>query len=396
MKVLLLNSPWINTNKEYGVKAGTRWASVRLKDRSLPYFPYPYHLASATAVLKQAGFDAHIKDAIAEEISKEECLKYIELLKPDVLVIEAFTPSVNHDLDFMQEAKKRTGCYAVFSGVHAGALPGEILGYEFMDFVLMGEIDYTLRELITLLATERPDFENIKGLAYKIDKEIKINQRRPPIENLDELPFPEREELPMGKYNEPFSKSRSTARITVSRGCPFHCSFCIEPFVYNGSYKHRSLPLVIDEIKFIQNKYGVKEIFFDDSIFMTSWAVDVSEAIIQSGIEINWSCWVDWNISYEHLALMKKSGCIGVKFGIESVAPAVLKAVHKPVKIERIKLLIENCKKLGLLRLGSFCLGLPNETPENMHQTIDLAFSYDLNSCQVSIATPLPGTEFYQ
>ena len=129
---------------------------------------------------------------------------------------------------------------------------------------------------------------------------------------------------------------------------------------------------------------------------MTQWVLQVSEAIIQSGVKIKWSCWVDWNISYENLALMKKSGCIGVKFGIESVDPDVLKAAHKPVKIERVKILIENCKKLGLLRLGSFCLGLPNDTAEKMRQTIDLAFSYDLNSCQVSIATPLPGTEFYQ
>jgi radical SAM superfamily enzyme YgiQ (UPF0313 family) len=396
MDILLLNSPWINTGKEYGVKAGTRWASIRAKDRFLPYFPYPYFLASATAVLKQADFRAHMKDAIAEEISKEDCLKYIEALKPTMIVIEAFTPSVNCDLAFMLEAKKRTGCYAVFSGVHAGALPAEILSHEFMDFVLMGEIDYTLRELVLFLKEGRNDYENIQGLAYKRNGTVKINQRRAPIENLDELPFPERDELPMHKYNEPFSMNRATARITVSRGCPFRCSFCIEPFVYKGSYKHRSLPLVIEEINLLKNKFGVKEIFFDDSIFMTEWAIAISETIIKSNVKIDWSCWVDWNIKYEHLALMKKSGCIGVKFGIESSDKDILGAVHKPVKIDRVKELIDNCKKLNLLSLGSFCLGLPGETPESMRRTIDLAFSYDLTSCQVSIATPLPGTEFYQ
>ncbi len=395
MKILLLNSPWINTEKEYGVKAGTRWASIRSRDRFLPYYPYPYFLASATAVLKQAGFDAHVKDAIAEGISKEECLQYIDAFKPDLLVIECFTPSAGHDLAFIKEAKERTGCYASFSGVHAGALPKEILSHEFMDFVLMGEIDHTLLELVGFLKEGRKDFDNIQGLAFKKNSGVIVNPRRPPIEDLDQLPFPERDELPMGKYNEPFSQSRATARITVSRGCPFRCSFCIEPFVYNGSYKHRSIPLVIEEIKLVQNKYGVREIFFDDSIFLTSWAVEISNAIIESGIKIAWSCWVEWNIKYEQLALMKKSGCIGVKFGIESADKEILKSTHKPLKIDWIKELIRNCKKLGLLRLGSFCLGLPGETPESMKQTIDLAFSYDLTSCQVSIATPLPGTEFY-
>lgn len=396
MKILLLNSPWINNEQEYCVKSGTRWAAIRKKCHSMPYYPYPYFLASATAVLKQAGFKAHVKDAIAEEIDKEECLKYIESLKPRVLLVEAFTPSINYDLEFMKEAKKRTGCYTVFSGIHAGALPGEVLSHDFMDFVIAGnEIDYTLRELVAFLNDGRSDFENIHGLAFKRNGFVKINQRRHPIENLDELPFPERDELPMHKYNDPFSKNRTTARITVSRGCPFRCSFCIEPFVFNGSYKHRSLDLVIEEIKLVQDRYGVKEIFFDDSIFMTSWAVAVSEAIIKSGIKIGWSCWVDWNISYENLALMKKSGCIGVKFGIESSDAVILGAVHKPVKIDRIKLLIENCKKLGLLRHASFMFGLPGETNETLKETIDFAFSLDLTSSQLAIATPLPGTPFY-
>ncbi len=396
LKIVLLNSPWINNEKEYGVKAGTRWASIRAKDKFLPYFPYPYFLASAAAVLKQSGFTVHVKDAIAEEIDKEECFKYIEFLKPSLLVVEAFTPSVSYDLAFMKEAKERTGCYTAFSGVHAGALPKEILENPFMDFVLMGEIDHTLRDLAFYLKEGKSDFGHIPGLAFKDNGVIKVNPRRAPIENLDDLPFPERDELPMHKYNEPFSKNRATARITVSRGCPFHCSFCIEPFVFNGSYKHRSIALVIEEIKLVQNTYGVKEIFFDDSIFMTQWAVEVAQAIIKSGLKVSWSCWVDWNIKYEQLTLMKKSGCIGVKFGIESSDKAILGAVHKPVKIDRIKELIANCKKLGLLRLGSFCLGLPGETRESMRNTIDLAFSYDLTSCQVSIATPLPGTEFYQ
>jgi len=397
MKVLLLNSPWINNDREYGVKAGTRWAALRKKDRSMPYFPFPYFLASSTAVLKKEGIDAHIKDAIAEEISRQECMNYIENFKPDVLVIEAFAPSIYEDLSFMREAREITGCHSVFCGAHSTALPEEILKNDFMDFVLRGEYDYTLRELINFLITGRRDFEKISGLAYRENGLIKLNGRREQIQNLDDLPFPERDELPMHKYNEPFSKYYPNAKIVTSRGCPYNCIFCIEPFMYkDASYKKRSVNLVIEEIKIVHNKYGAKEVFFDDPIFTTSRAKEIAEAILENDLRIAWSCWIDWNIGFDELRLLKKSGCVGIKFGIESSNPEILKTAKKPVNINRVKELIKNCRRVGLLRSGAFMFGLPGETQETMKNTIELAFSLDLTSCQLAIATPLPGTPFYK
>lgn len=397
MRVLLLNSPWINNEIEYGVKAGTRWAAIRKKDRSMPYFPFPYYLASATAVLKQAGFDAHIKDAISEEISKQECLEFVAKMKPDLLLIEAFTPSIFEDLDFMKEAKERTGCLSVFSGVHPTALPEEILKYNFMDLVIIGEYDYTVRELVILLDRGRSDFENIKGLAYKKNGSIKINPRREPIKNLDELPFPERDELPMHKYNEPFSKYYPNAKLVTSRGCPYNCIFCTEPLMYNGPiYSKRSVNLVLEEIRILRDKYKAREIFFDDSIFTIPRATEIAEGLIINNMRIAWSCWMDWNINFNSLKLLKESGCVGIKFGVESASPGILKTARKPVNLEKIKELVNNCRKLGLFCNGAFMFGLPGETPETMRSTRDLIFSLKITSCQLAIATPLPGTPFYK
>lgn len=397
MKVLLLNSPWINNDQEYGVKAGTRYAAIRKKDRSMPYFPFPYYLASATAVLKKEGFDAHIKDAVAEDMSRQECLNYIEKMKPDIILIEAFTPSIYEDLSFMKEAKERTRCVSIFCGVHPTALPEEILKNDFMDFVIIGEYDCTLRELVYFLSQGRKDFENIEGLGYKKDNVIKINLRRGQIQNLDELPFPERDELPMHKYNEPFSKFYPNAKIVTSRGCPHNCIFCTEPLMYAGSaYKRRSVNLVIEEIKIVKDKYQAKEIFFDDSIFMIPRAKEIAEGILTANLKIAWSCWMDWNISFEDLKLLKRSGCIGIKFGVESSSLEILKAARKPVSIVKVRELIRNCRKLRLLCIGAFMFGLPGETPETMKNTIDLIFSLDLTFCQLAIATPLPGTPFFK
>lgn len=397
MKILLLNSPWLNNENEYGIKAGTRWAAIRRKENSMPYFPFPYFLASAAAVLKKEGFQAQIKDAVAEEMKKDECLDYIRKLMPDILVVEAFTPSIYEDLAFMKEAKAETNCLNIFCGAHPTALPEEILNNDFMDFVLLGEYDYTLRELAGFIKAKRDDFEKINGLAYKENGVIKINARRKPIEDLDGLPFPERDELPMNKYTEPFSKYYPNAKVTTSRGCPYNCIFCIEPFMYGEhTYRKRSVGLVMEEIKLLRAKFKIREIYFDDPIFTIARGVEIAQAILNDKIKIAWSCWMDWRIGPEELTLLKKSGCIGIKFGIESSSRQILDKAQKSVTMDKINVLIKNCKKLGMLRHASFMFGLPGETPGTLRDTLDLAFSLDLTSCQLAIATPLPGTPFYK
>lgn len=397
MKILLLNSPWINNNEVYGVKSGTRWAALRKKDRSMSYYPYPYFLASATAVLKKDGFDAHIKDAIVENMTRSECMAYVRDFNPAVLVIDAFTPSIYEDLSFMREAKEKTGCVSIFCGTHPTALPADILKNQFIDFVLLGEYDYTLRDLAHFLKNGRKDYENIKGLAYKENESIKVNPRRELIQNLDELPFPERDELPTQKYNEPFCKYAPNAKVVSTRGCPFHCIFCTEPLMCGGSnYRKRSIDLIMEEIKLIRDKYGVKEIYFDDAIITIPRAIELAEGMIKSNVVMPWSCWMDSSITFEQLKLVKKSGCIGLKFGIESSNPEILNASEKPAKIGKIKEVVKNCRKLGIVPHGSFLCGLPGDTVETMRKTIDFAFSLGLVSCQVAIVTPLPGTPFFK
>ncbi len=397
LKVQLLNSPWINNSSEYGVKSGTRWASIRKKSESMPYFPFPYLMASATAVLKKAGFLASIKDAVAEELTKEDCLQYIKREKPDVLVIEVYTPSVTFDLDFAREAKKISGCLNVLCGLHTSALPKEILQNDFVDFVMAGEYDYTLRELIQFISFGRSDFENILGLGFKDKGSVRINPRREAISDLDELPFPEREGLPMDKYNEPFSKYYPNAKIVTSRGCPYSCIFCTEQLMYNRpEYNRRSIKLILDEIVFLKDRYGIKEVFFDDAIFTIPRAKEIAKGIIDNRIKIAWSCWMDWNISLEDLEFLKKSGCVGVKFGVESASPEILDSARKPVNLEKVKNLVNNCRKLGLFCSGAFMFGLPGETRATLEKTINLIFSLNITSCQLSIATPLPGTQFFK
>ncbi|MFH1868944.1 MAG: radical SAM protein [Candidatus Omnitrophota bacterium] len=246
------------------------------------------------------------------------------------------------------------------------------------------------------MSRKRKDFHNVKGLAYKDRTDIKINQRRPGAKNLDEIPFPETDELPMYKYNEPVSRNYPNARVVTSRGCSYGCMFCVEPLMTNRIYRKRSVGLVVEEIKMLIEKYNVKEIFFDDALFTIPRAKEIAKALSENGIKISWTCWMDWRISLDDLRIIKKSGCSAIKFGVESSDSKILESLGKPIYIDNIRRLVKDCKKAGILSHGSFMLGLPGETAESMKDTVDLAFSLGLNSCQFTVATPLPGTQFYK
>ncbi|MEI8344862.1 MAG: cobalamin-dependent protein [Candidatus Omnitrophota bacterium] len=223
MKTLLLNSPWINNGEVYGIKSGTRWPALRRKERSMPYFPFPYEMAQAAAYLRRHGVDASAKDAIAEELTAEQCLCFMESLRPALTVIEAFTPSIEIDLAFAEAAKRRTGTAVAFCGVHASALPEEVLKSSAVDYVLTGEYDETLKELCFFMDGRGGELAKIAGLAYKKDASVVVNVARPVIEDLDVLPCPEISEFPIYKYNEPLSRHSPNARVVTTRGCPTPC-----------------------------------------------------------------------------------------------------------------------------------------------------------------------------
>ncbi len=395
MKILLLNSPWINDEKVYGIKAGTRWPEIRKKDRTLPYFPFPYEMACTVPYLRKFGVDAHMKDAIAEELTAEQCLKYIEELKPDLTVIEAFPTSLKTDTEFAREAKKRTGTKIAFCGAHADSMPVETLINPEVDFVLYGEYEEALRDMAPMLEKGETDFSAVKGVGFKKNGQINPGSKRSPMTNIDEIPTPDFSELPIYKYNEPLSRYHPSSRIMTTRSCPYACPFCVVPVVHGQGYRKRSIDLVMKEIGNLYDKYGIREIYFDDAFVTIPRAKEIAEALLKQKFKVAWSSWMDWNITAEDVALLKKSGCYALKFGIESSNSEIVKSIGKPVHLEKLRKNIKVFRKMGMLVHGSFILGMPGETRQSLRDTLDIIFSIGLTSCQVSVATPLPGTPFY-
>lgn len=399
MKILFLNSPWIIDKDYYSVKAGSRWASIRPRNQTLQYFPYPFQMCYATALMRGKGKDAHIRDAVAEEITAEECLKYIETLNPDVIVIETVTPSIYADYEFARKAKERCGARIAMAGPHVTALPEEALAHDWIDFVLIGEYEYAVLDLLNRLESGE-EFRDLPGLACKSETgEIIVNERRELIDPLDDLPFPERDDVPLVKYTDPTCKKYPNVPVISSRGCPYQCIFCLEPYVYYGKPHLRlhSPKYVVDEIEHIMTKYNIEEIYFDDSSFTVNkdHTRAISEEILARGLNVYWSCMADARTNLDTLKLMARSGCRGVKFGVESANPEILKTIKKPLDLEQVKEFVRNCRACDIHTHGTFMLGLPGETPETIQRTLDFAFDLNTSTAQFSAATPFPGTEFY-
>lgn len=398
MSVLLLNQPWIDDEDEYGLRAGVRWAQIRKRDRSMPYYSFPYALACATSYLNANGVAAVLRDSIALGEKKDQALQHIVDHAYDVVVLETSTASIAYDLDFCDAVKTlRPETVVCFSGQHATAMPEDVLRSGRADFVLIGEYEKTLLDLCRSLKAGEAPADRMRGLAYLREGGFVDGGRQGQLD-LAELPPPYRDPSTIQKYNEPSARSFPNATVMTSRGCSFQCTFCIEASVNYGSpsrFRYRPLEHVRAEILTLATDHGVREIFFDDAFFTGKRAVEISDLMAALPVRLHWSCWIDRGVPEEILRKMKKSGCSGVKFGVETFDPEIGLAAKKRVRRTAVEALVQRCHKVGLLTHASYIFGLPGETRQTLENTLQAAAALKTTSFQASIAIPIPGTELF-
>jgi radical SAM superfamily enzyme YgiQ (UPF0313 family) len=396
MKVLLANLPWISDGERVGLRAGSRWPHLKSKREQLPYYPFPFFLAYAAAIAKAAGHEVHLKDCIAEEMGDTEFLRYMKEVKPDVVAFETSTPSINNDLAWAQKAKEQ-GATTVMVGPHVTGCPMDVLNDDSVDYVIIYEYEYPLTDLLNALSS-RQDVSNIKSLGYKRKGKGKVNEKAT-IEDINAMPYPLRSALPMKKYIDPFCKHAPNAQMMSSRGCPYQCIYCLEPWVFYGarSYRARSPKSVVDEMQHLVQEYGVKEIYFDDSSFSVDQerVLNICREIKDRNLKVYWSCMADAKLKEETLRAMKDAGCIALKFGVESADPTILKNIQKHINLDEVTTVVRLLKKIGIESHATYMFGLPGETKQTIKNTMDFAFKLGTDTAQFSIAIPYPGTKFY-
>jgi len=361
------------------------------------YFSYPpWFLAYSAALLEKENIAVDLVDTTTLNMTNDEFVDYVKKTSPELLITEVSTLTIYKDLELMKRIKEEVGCKIALTGSHATALCQEILLQNpFIDFVLFGEYELTVLELAMMLRWNR--FRNILGLAYREGNKIRINKPRQLIKDLDSLPFPARHFLPMDRYNEAFAQVPNQ-QLLSSRGCPFRCVFCLLPqTLYNHTVRYRNPKKVVDEMQMLIEEYKPKEIYFDDDSFTLNpkHVLGVCKEIKDRNLDIAWSCMGHALITEDVLKTMVDAGCVGVKFGVETASQRVQKEIKKNLDVEQIKKFVKLAKKFNLRTHATYMLGLPGDTKETIEETLKLAVTLGTDRFQISIATPYPGTEFY-
>jgi radical SAM superfamily enzyme YgiQ (UPF0313 family) len=394
MNVVLINPPW-TSESSYGVRSNSRWPHTR-KDKRLPF---PLYLGYSAALLEKGGHRVSVIDAVAEDIHQpEELIKRIGG-KADLAIIETSTPSINQDLECTKAIKDELDIGTAFVGTHSSYFHNEILrDHPFIDYILRGEYEYTALELSDNLGKDNR-LSGILGLSYRNANDVMINDSRPLIEDLDALPFPARHLFDMSAYDTHLYHRPSFLMIS-SRGCPFQCIYCLWPsLMYGHRFRTRSPENIIEEILMLKKEYGAREIMFDDDTltFSKEHVSGICNELLERDANIFWNCFgrVD-TVSQEMLGLMSRSGCEMIRYGIESGSEELMRKSKRNTTLKQARDAIKWTKEAGMRTYGTFLIGLPGETNESIQKTIDFAKELDPYVVQFSIATPYPGTEYYE
>ena len=382
-RILLIYPPSPVLNREDRCQQPTKDLIV------IPPLP-PTDLMYLAAVAEKAGLEAKIND-YSQNGDYEADLKEFN---PDYLVVNIATPTLEHDLDAVKKAKEICpNVITIAKGAAFLTLADRIIKeHNELDFGILGEAENTLKEILE----GKPKAE-ILGLYYKENDEVKFTGNRPFIEDLDSLPFPARHLVDNNIYRRP-DNNKVQATIKVSRGCPFHCFFCLATPVSGAKVRRRSPENIVAEIKECVEKYNIKNFLFWSDIFNIDkeWTMKLCQAIIDSGLKITWSANTRADTADLEMAeMMYKSGCRLVSIGVESGSQYMLEKMGKKITLNDVRRTVKVFKKNKIRIYNYFVIGLPWETEETVEETIK--FAIELNSDFISFytATPFPGSRFY-
>lgn len=385
-----------------------------------PY--YPVGLAYLSAVCRNNGYNAVVYEVDAVEKGKtidmdfahehqklelyreavneknnpiwDEIITTVKSQNPDIIGITAMTTKIASCIKTAEVLKEQfPRVPIILGGPHATLLPDQCLKVDFIDYVMRGESEDTILQFFSFMEGDTK-IQEIDNLSYKEKSgEIIHNPMKNLIENLDEIPFPDRESL---LYLNNYS-SEDLGMIMATRGCPFYCTYCAH--IFGHRVRKRSVDNVIAEIKLVKEKYGAMQISFKDDTFTVDkkWVSRLCEKLIDADLGINWDCTTRVDTINETLIkLMKKAGCNDVRIGVETGSQKILDETKKGITFEQIRNTTRMLNKNRMLWTGYFMYGLPTETVEDIRSTYKFMEELNPNYAGLGLYNPFPKTELFQ
>jgi magnesium-protoporphyrin IX monomethyl ester (oxidative) cyclase len=347
-------------------------------------------------------------------LSNSEIADRIKRWKPRVVVVEIpFSGWSKTAFEVASAAKSVDEAVTmVLVGQHPSARPEDCLANSNVDFVVIGEMENTVSELVDALERGVQDFTRIRGIGFVKDGKRVVTSARPVIQDLDSLPFPARHLLPMSMYAAAVRENPLRGEIRkpwtimiTSRGCPYNCVFCSSCTVWGRKWRARSPENVVDELEHVVGVHGVEQVdFSDDNLTLDKKRMEViCNLIVKRRLRVEWftpngirADTLDENL----LAKMKRAGCEKIRLAPESgVQRVVDQVIRKNLDLKSVEAAVVSARKVGIKVGCFFVLGLIGETKEDMEETIRFAYKLrqlGADSFIFSIAMPIYGTELYE
>jgi len=359
----------------------------------------PLGIAYVAAYLQKNDYEVYIYDEIPD------CKPFKEFFnecKPDIVGISCMTSTYAKACNFAEEIKsKDQEIPIIFGGIHPTSAIEETISNKFVDYVVFGEGELTIVELLEELKGDRR-LEKVNGLAFKKNGRIIINEKRELIKDIDSLPMPARHLFNMDYYAQRWNWPRGywlkTANMMSSRGCPFDCIFCASKVMFGKKFRYRSVGNTVDEIEQLVKRYGFECISLSDDTFSINKerAIEICREIRRRKIKLKIRVQLRANTIWDELIHeLKNTGCIHIDIGVESGSSRVLNIIKKGITVEQVKNSIAMIKKYKINCGVTFIIGTPDESLEDINLTRELARELDADYTQFFIMTPYPGTPLY-
>ncbi|OQD58685.1 putative oxidoreductase [Methanobrevibacter arboriphilus JCM 13429 = DSM 1125] len=357
----------------------------------------PLNLMYLAGALEKASFSVKIFDDDLYQLGNDKILKVVSKIDPMVVGLTATTATINNALEYVKNIKRvLPNVLSVIGGPHTTFVPEEtLIDEESLDVVVIGEGEETFVDLVeAFIKTQYKKLSKVKGIAFRDEDKVRMNGFRPLIKDLDSIPFPARHLVPFKSYE----LSGQSGGMITSRGCVFGCNYCSSSLIMGKKFRTRSPENVVDEVEELVFKYGLEDIAFLDDIFMLDKrrAIKICDEIKERGIDLKFvaSSRVD-TVNKSLLESLTNSGMKTLYYGVESGSQRVLDLMGKNITLNQTEKAFKIAKDVGVDVIGSFILGYPGETVEEMNDTIDFSIKLDPDYAQYSILTPFPGTPIY-
>jgi len=356
----------------------------------------PLGMGYLGAVLEKNGYSVNVIDCQAQKLTHGDFRREIDRHQPKVVGVTSTTLTYKSALKIAEITKQiHPDCVTILGGCHATFWDDKALEEcPQLDMIVRKEGEFTLLEIVNRIM-ENKRTNDILGTTCRKDGKTIRNADRPYIENLDDLPFPALHLLPLDRLRK---RGRVIFPLTTSRGCVYWCSFCTAVRMFGRRYRMRNPKNVVDEMQFLNERYGATQFTFYDDTFTVdqSRVKKICEEIHKRKLKIEWDCETRVDlVTRELLQKMRKAGCIAIWFGVESGCQEIINSMEKSFNVVQTRRAFKWADEAGLMTVASVILGFPGETKDTALKTVKFVEELGPSDVGYQIATPYPGTPMY-